>query len=594
MSRTGRHSRATAPAPPAYEVQYRRIHRNNRQFAATIVVALLSVSIEIGLLAWLIQPAHWPAFFNKSRPMIALTLFFVAAITVMELMRLISATSLSLAGVVGRDPITVEPEAGLRVAFVTTIVPSREPIEVVERTLRAARKLRYDSGIDIWLLDEADDADVKALCRRLGVHHFSRHGVAEYNARKGRFGARTKHGNINSWLDKHGQDYDVMLCVDPDHVPEPHFAERVLGYFRDANVAFVVGPQFYGNPHTLVTRGAESQQFPFHSLIQRAANRYHAPMLVGTNNAIRISTLTQIGGLADSITEDLATGLRIHTTRNPETRRRWRSVYVTDLLAVGQGPESWADFFNQQFRWSRGGFQVIGKVFSQTFFKLTPGRLFHYLLITSCYPAMALGWLLGAVNATLCLGFAPAGLNVPVQLWTVLYLNATAFQLWVYIRSRDLNISPFEDVESPGLLGAVMSIVTLPVYGMSLLNALVFRRGKFVVTPKGTASMGDSLFTFRFQLAWAAIYLVGIGASLRLHHTTIAVLMWPLLALVVCLLPILMWRWDVLRHRQEQRAAVALISAADSTRRFARRRATSTGTALELVSATAESDGVAS
>ena len=108
-----------------------------------------------------------------------------------------------------------------------------------------------------------------------------------------------------------------------------HFAERVLGYFRDSDVAFVVGPQFYGNPHTLVTRAAESQQFPFHSLIQRAANRYHAPMLVGTNNAIRISTLMQIGGLADSITEDLATGLRIHTTRNPETRRRWRWVQPT-------------------------------------------------------------------------------------------------------------------------------------------------------------------------------------------------------------------------------------------------------------------------
>ena len=58
-----------------------------------------------------------------------------------------------------------------------------------------------------------------------------------------------------------------------------------------------------------------------------------------------------------------------------------------------------------------------------------------------------------------------------------------------------------------------MSIVTLPVYGMSLLNALVFRRGQFVVTPKGSASVGDSLYTFRYQLGWAAIYLIGIAAS---------------------------------------------------------------------------------
>jgi cellulose synthase/poly-beta-1,6-N-acetylglucosamine synthase-like glycosyltransferase len=564
-------ARHSAAPQPTYRVQYRRIHRSRWQFSLTILVAVVSVGIELGLLGWLLQPAHWPVLQGKSRPAALATLFFVAAITTMELMRLISATSLSLAGVLGRDPITVPPAAGLRVALLTTIVPSREPLEVVEHTLRAARRIRHCDPIDVWLLDEGDDADARAVCRRLGVHHFSRAGRAEYNTGRGKFAARTKHGNINAWLDRHGADYDVLLCVDPDHVPEAHFAERVLGYFQDQDVAFVVGPQFYGNPHTLVTRGAESQQFPFHSLIQRAANRYHAPMLVGTNNAIRVSALTGIGGLSSSITEDLATGLRIHTSRNPGTGRRWRSVYVTDLLAVGQGPESWADYFSQQFRWSRGGFQVIGRHFATTFFRLTPGRLFHYLLITSCYPAMALGWLLGAANATLCLGFAPAGLDVPVKLWTVLYLNATAFQMWVYIRSRDMNISPFEDVESPGLLGAVMSIVTLPVYGMSLLNALSFRRGRFVVTPKGSAALRDTIGTFRYQLGWAGLYCLGITASVWLHHTSVWVLVWPLLALLVCLLPILMWRWD-LRTRQRLRELTEQLSDTPRVRSLAGRR----------------------
>ncbi|MDQ2836500.1 MAG: glycosyltransferase [Actinomycetota bacterium] len=593
LRNSGKHS-VEVNAP--YQVQYRRIHRSRWQFALTIVVAFVSVGIELGLLGWLLQPAHWPVLEGKSRFVVAATLFFVAAITVMELMRLISATSLSLAGVVGRDPITVEPAAGMRVALLTTIVPSREPLDIIERTLRAALRVRHCDPIEVWLLDEGNDEAARALCQRLGVHHFSRFGKPEYNTKGGRFAAKTKHGNLNSWLDQHGADYDVLLCVDPDHVPEAHFAERVLGYFRDPDVAFVVGPQFYGNPHTLVTRGAESQQFPFHSLIQRAANRYHAPMLVGTNNAIRISSLTMIGGLSDSITEDLATGLRIHTTRNPATGRRWRSVYVTDLLAVGQGPESWGDFFTQQFRWSRGGFQVIGRHFLRTFFRLTPGRLFHYLLITSCYPAMALGWLLGAANATLCLGFAPAGLNVPVQLWTVLYLNATAFQMWVYIRSRDMNISPFEDVESPGLLGAVMSIVTLPIYGMSLLNALAFRRGRFVVTPKGSASLSDSLGTFRYQLGWAALYTVGILASVKLHHTSIYLLIWPLLALLVCLLPLIMWRWDLRQRRQSASAprpidGAGLADELDDVRRFAGRhlRATVLAAAGETTA-----DGVAS
>ena len=110
-----------------------------------------------------------------------------------------------------------------------------------------------------------------------------------------------------------------------------------------------------------MTRAAESQQFPFHSLIQRAANRYNAAMLVGTNNAIRISALRAVGGLSDSITEDMATGLKFHTRRNPATGRRWKSVYTPDVLAVGEGPSSWGDFFSQQMRWSRGTFEVLLK-----------------------------------------------------------------------------------------------------------------------------------------------------------------------------------------------------------------------------------------
>ncbi|MFC7470908.1 glycosyltransferase family 2 protein [Actinomadura keratinilytica] len=100
-------------------------------------------------------------------------------------------------------------------------------------------------------------------------------------------------------------------------MPLPEFLERMLGYFRDPDVAFVVGPQVYGNYTAPVTKAAESQQFLFHALIQRAGNGYRAPMFVGTNNVVRISAVKQIGGLYDSITEDMATGFELHRTRNP-------------------------------------------------------------------------------------------------------------------------------------------------------------------------------------------------------------------------------------------------------------------------------------
>ena len=80
-------------------------------------------------------------------------------------------------------------------------------------------------------------------------------------------------------------------------------------------------------------------------------------MLVGTNAAMRTSAIRK--GYVDSITEDMATSLRIHATKNEATGRAWRSVYTPDLVAVGEGPSSWTEFFGQQTRWSAGTFDAI-------------------------------------------------------------------------------------------------------------------------------------------------------------------------------------------------------------------------------------------
>ena len=75
--------------------------------------------------------------------------------------------------------------------------------------------------------------------------------------------------------------------------------------------------------------------------------------------------------------------------------------------------------------------------------------------------------------------------------------------------------------------------------------------------------------------------------------------MWPMLALVVCLLPIVMWRWD-LAHRRFERPLGAEVDEVTGRRRFARRRVTvhaletESAPRLELITMTAESDGVAS
>ncbi|HKT02248.1 MAG TPA: glycosyltransferase family 2 protein, partial [Rugosimonospora sp.] len=541
------------PSEGGYRVRYRgvRTSAGNRRAVSTLVVAVLNVAFAGVFFGWLVAPEHFAVPGGRPGGVFRVAdLFVVCSIVLIELMRLVNVVSLSLASLTARDPVPVTADARLRVAFLTTIVPSKEPLDVVEETLLAARRIRHEGVLDLWLLDEGDDPEVRQMCWELGVNHFSRKGIVMYNRRRGAFRARTKHGNYNAWVDTHGHKYDVLLSVDPDHVPLANFAERILGYFRDPDVAYVVGPQCYKNGETFVTRAAESQQFPFHSVIQRAANRYHAAMLVGTNNAIRIAALRSVGGLADSITEDMATGLALHTTRNPKTGKRWKSVYTPDVLAAGDGPCTWSDYFSQQRRWSRGTFEVLLRTYWRRFWRLSPGRMLHYGLILTFYPSMAIGWILGFLNAVLFLVLGADGITVAPTVWLALYTDAAVFSLWLYLTNRRYNVSPYEPPDSRGFTGMLMSVICAPLYAGMLISTALRRPAKFVVTPKGDASSRDGLRTFRNHLGWCLILGGTLAAAVQLGYPDPATMLWPLIALLGCLTPIVLWRHDVRRTRR--------------------------------------------
>ncbi|AEV86459.1 glycosyl transferase [Actinoplanes sp. SE50] len=528
-------SRLAGPPDPVpdgdYRVRLRRLahHRPVR----SLLIAIFAFTCEATFFGWLLTSADLTGGVSP------VTAVMIGAIALIELFRLVNVVTLCLATLRARDPVPVPPEAGLRVAFLTTIVPGKEPVAMVEQTLRAAVRIRGEH--DVWLLDEGNDDDVRKMCADVGARHFSRKGVTRWNAAKGAFKARTKHGNYNSWVDAHGDDYDVFVSVDPDHVPLPSFGERLLGYFRDPDVAFVVGPQIYGNYDNLVTRWAESQQYLFHSLLQRAGNRLGAPMLVGTNNAVRISALRSIGGLQDSITEDMATSLAVHATRNPATGRRWRSVYTPDVLAVGEGPSSWTDYFSQQHRWSRGTDEVCTGAFWRALPRLGAGRGLHYALLMAYYPTTALAWLLGTVTAVAHIAFGVHGVQVPQQVWSMLYVDAALFQVGLYLWNRRHNVSPHEEAGSSGLTGMLLSTLCAPVYVTAFRQTVLRQQAGFVVTPKGDSASPDRVATFRSHLCWAAVFAALLVTAVVTGRTGGLMWLWPSLNLALCLAPPVLW-----------------------------------------------------
>lgn len=245
-----------------------------------------------------------------------------------------------------KRPRPMVPRVGLKVGVVTTIVPEAESHEMLERTVRALVALDYPH--DTWVLDEGDQEEIKALCRRTGAFHFSRKGLPQYQTDGGTFQARSKYGNYNAWLYEIGFDrYEIITAFDPDHVPIPSFLARVLGYFEDARIGYVQSAQAYYNQRaSFLARGAAEEVYEYYSCSQMAAYSFDQPAVIGCHNTHRVTALKEVGGFAAHDADDLLLGLRYQT-------HGWRGVYVPEILARGLTPVDWNGYLTQQLRWAR-------------------------------------------------------------------------------------------------------------------------------------------------------------------------------------------------------------------------------------------------
>ncbi|MCX4760876.1 glycosyltransferase [Streptomyces sp. NBC_01275] len=520
-------------------VAFRRVLSTSQRVVLT-ALALLTALSGIALAGWLLLPRHVPGGGAEAagdwRLVLARLAFCV--VVAIEVVKVVQVFAVWTFAWHARDPLPLTPPTGLRVAMLTTVVPAKEPLDVVERTLRAMRRVTYYGGsVDVWILDEGDDPAVRAMAARLGVRHFTRKGRPEYHRPWGIFRTRTKAGNHNAWRAEHERGYDVVAQMDPDHVPLPCFLERSLGYFHDPDVAFVVAPQVYGNmDDNWIAHGASVQQYLFSGIVERGGNGLDAPLLIGTNHLYRATAWRSIGGYQDSIIEDHLTSMRVQGTVNPVGGNQWKGVYTPDVIAVGEGPTSWTDYFNQQKRWAYGVWEIKLNRRLTEGIRLRPRQRLLYTLVQFYYPSVAVTLLLGtlATALALLLGVMTAALEGPV--WLGLWSAGMGSWLCLWWWLRRFNLAEHERRELGGL-GFVLALFAGPVYVAAALCALLRRPLAYAVTAKGALRSADSPRTFRLHLIWAALVAAPLAASYVLGHSNPAPRLWAVLALLTGVLP---------------------------------------------------------
>jgi cellulose synthase (UDP-forming) len=377
-----------------------------------------------------------------------------------------------------RRPLWMVPPAGLRVGVATTFVPGAEDLGMLADTVRALVAMDYPH--DTWVLDEGDDAAVRALCARLGAHHFSRRDVARYQTPAGPFGARTKHGNYNAWLDAVGFGrYDTMVNFDPDHVPAPHYLTRVLGYFRDPGVGYVQAAQaYYNQTASFIARGAAEETYAYYSSHQMAIYAFGHPIVTGCHTAHRAAALQAVGGFAPHDADDLLITLHYRAAG-------WRGVYVPEILARGLTPVDWPGYLYQQLRWARSVLDVKLRAYPRLVGRL-PLAERVLALLHGCYYVRGLGVVAGyaLLVYVLATGAAPAVGSVVTlahtgTLFAVLQISNLYRQRFFLDRRREWGLH---------WRSALLQLAKWPWFVLALWQVLAGTRTRYTLTAKTAAA----------------------------------------------------------------------------------------------------------
>lgn len=251
----------------------------------------------------------------------------------------------------------------LQVDIMTTACPE-EPREMIEQTLRAMVAVRYPH--QNWLCEEGNDPYFQQLCQELGVHHLTR--ASRENA---------KAGNINNAL-KYAQG-DICVILDPDHIPEPDFLDKVLPYFDDQQIGYVQVVQAYHNQfESLIAKAAAEQTYIFYGPFMQAMGNYGTAQAIGANCTFRRKALDSIGGHAAGLTEDMHTAMRLHA-------RGWKSVYVPAIVSRGKVPSALSAYYKQQLKWARGTLELWLRVLPTLLSRLNWRQRLHYFALPLYY-----------------------------------------------------------------------------------------------------------------------------------------------------------------------------------------------------------------
>lgn len=344
----------------------------------------------------------------------------------------------ALFAIISAFPSTGVARSSESMPKVSIIIPTRNEIHVIERTLQSVSALDYPD-FEILVADSSNDGTSRVAKKYAKVISVKPHG---------------KPAALNAAIRR--AKGEVLYFLDADCVVERDTLSRLVAALSPKTPA-AAGCILPENSNGLIGRVARLYM-AFLGSSQLAGSRVlHTVFTPGRNFVIYKNVLEGFGGFDDALTEDINLSFKLYNSK-------MRVAYV-DATCREQVPHKLGWFIKQQDRWLAGGLHELVQGMKNS-------SLFNKSLLAPVGVTLAL-------SPSIALAAAIAGLITS----NIFAVAISALVLVIMILSSSLFLKPSDIVLSPLTL-ATLGLVQTGVVFSVLWKIVKHRRISWWKTPK--------------------------------------------------------------------------------------------------------------
>jgi len=246
------------------------------------------------------------------------------------------------------------PKKFNRLPKITVQIPLYNERMVAKRIVDSIVKLEYPQDrLQIQIVDDSTDSTCELVAER--VKFYQMHGIdIEHVQRTNRQGYKA--GALKEAMDTASGEF--IAIFDADFIPHPDTLLNSVHYFTQSDVAMVQLRWEHLNRRSSLLTKTQAIMLDAHFSLEQQV-RSATGMLFnfnGTAGIWRTSAIIDAGHWsADTLTEDLDLSYRAQLAG-------WKMIYLNNIPCPGELPADMNAFKTQQYRWAKGGVQVMMKM----------------------------------------------------------------------------------------------------------------------------------------------------------------------------------------------------------------------------------------